>query len=78
MASSRGNVVVTLAALAVALGASGCIAPVGQARRARLADPMMALSPDPTETYARQKLHTSREGAAGGDGAAAGGGCACQ
>jgi len=56
----------------------GCIGPVGQARRARFADPMMALSADPTETYAQQKLHTSREGAAGGDGAAAGGGCACQ
>jgi len=39
---------------------------------------MMSLSGDPTETYAKQKLHTSREGAAGGDGAAAGGGCACQ
>jgi hypothetical protein len=57
---------------------SGCIGPIGQARRARLSDPMMSLSGDPTETYAKQKLHTSREGAAGGDGAAAGGGCACQ
>jgi hypothetical protein len=56
----------------------GCVAHVGQARRGRLADPMMALAPDPTETYASQKLHTSREAAAGGDGAAAGGGCACQ
>jgi hypothetical protein len=57
---------------------SGCIGPIGQARRARLSDPMMSLSGDPTETFANQKLHTSREGAAGGDGAAAGGGCACQ
>jgi hypothetical protein len=56
----------------------GCGAPLGQARRGRLADPMMSLTPDATETYARQKLYTSREGAAGGDGAAAGGGCACQ
>lgn len=61
-----------------AVFATACIHPIGQARRARLSDPMMALSADPTETYARQKLHTSREGAAGGDGAAAGGGCACQ
>ncbi len=56
----------------------GCVGPIGQARRARLSDPMMSLSADPTETYANQKLHASREGAAGGDGAAAGGGCACQ
>jgi hypothetical protein len=67
-----------LLAASFALSSAACIAPVGQARRSRLADPMMALSPDPTETYAAQKLHTSREAAAGGDGAAAGGGCACQ
>ncbi len=53
-------------------------ATVPQSRRARLADPMMSLSEDPLETYSKQKLYTSREGAAGGDGAAAGGGCGCQ
>jgi Domain of unknown function (DUF4266) len=57
---------------------NGCIGTVGQAHRGKLADPMMSFSEDATETYAKQKLHTSREGAAGGDGAAAGGGCACQ
>jgi hypothetical protein len=56
---------------------TGC-AIVPQSRRARLADPMMSLSEDPLETYSKQKLYTSREGAAGGDGAAAGGGCGCQ
>ncbi len=64
-------------ALAAAPMLAGC-ATVPQSRRARLADPMMSLSEDPLETYSKQKLYTSREGAAGGDGAAAGGGCGCQ
>ncbi len=64
-------------ALAAATMLAGC-ATVPQSRRARLADPMMSLSEDPLETYSKQKLYTSREGAAGGDGAAAGGGCGCQ
>ena len=50
---------------------------VPQNRRGKLADPMMSLTDDPLETYRKQKLYNSREGAAGGDGAAAGGGCAC-
>ena len=65
-----------LAALFV-LGVSGCVI-VPQNRRARLADPIMALSGDPMEAHRKQKLYSSREGAAGGDGATAGGGCACQ
>jgi hypothetical protein len=60
-----------------ALGCSGCVI-VPQNRRARLADPIMALSPDGLETQRKQKLYSSREGAAGGDGLTAGGGCACQ
>ncbi len=56
---------------------SGCVI-VPQNRRARLADPIMALSPDPLEAHRKQKLYSSREGAAGGDGTTAGGGCACQ
>ncbi|MSP63428.1 MAG: DUF4266 domain-containing protein [Myxococcales bacterium] len=44
-------------------------------RRARLADPIMALDPDPLETHRKAKFYSTREGAAGGDGAAAGGGC---
>jgi hypothetical protein len=30
------------------------------------------------ETHAKSKFYNTREGAAGGDGAVAGGGCACQ
>ena len=63
------------AALALALG--GC-AIVPQNRRARLADPMMSLAQDPLEAHRKQKLYSTREGAAGGDGLVAGGGCACQ
>ena len=66
-----------LALAVVAVATSGCVI-VPQNRRARLADPMMALSQDSLETHRKQKLYSTREGAAGGDGAAAGGGCACQ
>jgi hypothetical protein len=57
--------------------ASAC-AMVPQNRRARLADPMMNLNDEPLDAYRRQKLYDVREGAAGGDGATAGGGCGCQ
>jgi Domain of unknown function (DUF4266) len=56
---------------------AGCAA-VPQNRRARLADPMMSLTDEPLDAYRRQKLYDTREGAAGGDGAASGGGCGCQ
>ena len=56
---------------------SGC-ALVPQNRRAHLADPMMQFSVDATETHRKQKFYSTREGAAGGDGAVAGGGCGCQ
>ncbi len=59
------------------LGSSGCVI-VPQNRRGALADPIMALSPDPLEAHRKAKLYSSREGAAGGDGVSAGGGCACQ
>jgi len=55
----------------------GCAA-VPQNRRARLADPMMSLTDEATDVYRRQKVYDSREGAAGGDGATAGGGCGCE
>jgi hypothetical protein len=64
-----------IALLALVLG--GC-AVVPQNRRARLADPMMSLTDDPLEAHRKQKLYSTREGAAGGDGLAAGGGCGCQ
>jgi hypothetical protein len=66
---------VVAAMLALVLG--GC-AIVPQNRRARLADPMMSLAQDPLEAHRKQKLYSTREGAAGGDGLAAGGGCGCQ
>jgi Domain of unknown function (DUF4266) len=61
----------------VAMALTACAA-VPQNRRARLADPMMNLNDEPLDAYRRQKLYDTREGAAGGDGAAAGGGCGCQ
>jgi Domain of unknown function (DUF4266) len=63
--------------VAFAFTCSGCVL-VPQNRRAHLADPIMAFSPDALEAHRKQKLYSSREGAAGGDGATAGGGCACQ
>jgi hypothetical protein len=61
----------------LALATAAC-ATVPQNRRARLADPMMSLTDEPLDAARRQKLYDTREGAAGGDGAAAGGGCGCQ
>jgi hypothetical protein len=55
----------------------GC-ATVPQNRRGRLADPMMNLSEESLDTARHQKMYDTREGAAGGDGANAGGGCGCQ
>jgi len=63
--------------LLVATSSVGC-ATVPQNRRAHLADPMMSLTDEPLDAARRQKLYDTREGAAGGDGAAAGGGCGCQ
>jgi hypothetical protein len=63
--------------LLVTLNAAGC-ALVPQNRRAHLADPMMSLEEDALETHKKQKFYGTREGAAGGDGAVAGGGCGCQ
>ena len=56
---------------------SGC-AIVPQNRRVHLADPIMSFEEDPLETHKKSKFYSTREGAAGGDGAVAGGGCACQ
>jgi hypothetical protein len=64
-------------ALLLALSSSAC-ATVPQNRRARFADPMMRPSTDALDAARRQKLYDTREGAAGGDGAPAGGGCGCQ
>lgn len=61
----------------IVMSSSACVV-VPQNRRARLADPMMQVSEDPLDAYRRQKFYSTREGAAGGDGVAAGGGCSCQ
>ena len=66
-----------LAALALAAASAGCVV-VPQNRRKHLADPMMRFQTDALDAHAHQKLYGSREAAAGGDGAPAGGGCACQ
>jgi hypothetical protein len=66
-----------IAVLLLASMSSAC-ATVPQNRRARFADPMMSLSGEPLDAARRQKLYDSREGAAGGDGTPAGGGCGCQ
>ena len=70
--TSRCVVLVTIVA-----GLSAC-ATVPQNRRVRLADPMMSVTDEPLDAARRQKLYDIREGAAGGDGATAGGGCGCQ
>jgi hypothetical protein len=62
--------------LVLAALSSGC-AIVPKNRRKYLADPTMQASDSPLEDRARRKLHTAREGAAGGDGEPAGGGCGC-
>ena len=64
-------------ALAALTSTAGC-AIVPQNRRRHLADPMMRFDTDALDAHAHQKLYSTREGAAGGDGAPAGGGCACQ
>lgn len=66
-----------LALLVAIAGQAGC-AVVPQNRRKRLADPMMRFDSDGLEAYKRQKFYSTREGAAGGDGTPAGGGCGCQ
>ena len=66
-----------VAVLTLAASLSAC-ATVPQNRRSHLADPMMSLTDEPLDAARRAKLYDTREGAAGGDGAAAGGGCGCQ
>lgn len=60
----------------VAFTAVGCVI-VPQSRRRYLSDPTMQPVDDPLEAKARDKVHTTREAASGGNGQPAGGGCAC-
>jgi hypothetical protein len=69
--------VCSVSGVALLISVLGGCAAVPQNRRAKLADPMMSLTDDTLETYRKQKLYDTREGASGGDGAAAGGGCGC-
>jgi uncharacterized protein DUF4266 len=46
-------------------------------RRQHLADPTMQPDEDVLRDRAHAKIHQAREGAAGGDGEPAGGGCGC-
>ena len=59
----------------VLLSLPGCIL-VPRYARGTLTDPAMGGS-DERMARSLRKLRTSREGAAGGDGVAAGGGCGC-
>ena len=62
---------------ALLLVEAGCVV-VPQNRRGHLADPMMSFSSSRPDAYRKEKLQSTREGAAGGNGRPAGGGCACQ
>ncbi len=54
----------------------GCRGPAYYEKE-NLAQPIMNLSDDPTELHWMQKVLYSNEGAVGGIGSAAGGGCGC-
>jgi hypothetical protein len=60
----------------VIIASMGC-AVVPQNRRQYLADPTMQPNECPLEAQAKRKYRTAREGASGGDGQSAGGGCGC-
>lgn len=75
-ARSMRSVQVVLASLSIALlCTSGCVV-VPRYARGTVADPAMQAS-DGLLGRSLRKLRGSREGAAGGDGVAAGGGCGC-
>jgi len=64
-------------ALVIALALCGACKMVPKNRRQHLADPTMQPDEDPLRDKAHAKVHLAREGAAGGDGEPAGGGCGC-
>lgn len=69
----------TLSLLLLALGLlvlPSCVI-VPRYAREHVTDPAMDPSSDALGSRELRKLHWAREGAAGGDGAPAGGGCAC-
>ncbi len=70
-----GVLLALLLALGALTSASGCVV-VPRYARGTLSDPAMQESEGMMSRTLR-KLRGSREGAAGGDGASAGGGCGC-
>lgn len=64
-------------ALLIAVCLLGACKMVPKNRRQHLADPTMQPDEDPLRDKAHAKVHLAREGAAGGDGEPAGGGCGC-
>ena len=62
--------------LGVFFALSAC-AKVPQIDRGRLAKRIMQFEPLPEQQSFLNEVHTIREGAAGGDGQSAGGGCGC-
>ena len=74
--TARASVACAITVL-IAAHVAGCAA-VPQNRRGHLADPMMNVNEEPLDAARHQKMYDTREGAAGGDGANAGGGCGCQ
>jgi Domain of unknown function (DUF4266) len=64
-----------LLALAIAVGASGCVT-VRPEQRAVLADPTMQFESDPGDRAARERVLENREGSSGGT-SVKGGGCGC-
>jgi hypothetical protein len=72
----RGRAALLVALALVLAAASGC-AMVPKNRRQYLADPTMQPNESRLRGRASAKMHTAREGAAGGDGEPAGGGCGC-
>ena len=64
-------------AVVIALGAVGC-ARTSFYERERIADHAMQFEADPGLVYLRNKVEAAREGAFGGFGGSAAGGCGCQ
>ena len=65
-----------VAFLLLTLALPSCVI-VPRYAREHLSDPAMDPASDSLGAREERKLHWAREGAAGGDGAPAGGGCAC-
>jgi hypothetical protein len=74
--NQRGRLLLLLAVLLSTAGCSNFEPWVKPYERDRLADPIMALDPNPVSSAYLQHVYEAREGARGGEGAA-GGGCGC-